>query len=217
MGLGGEPDDAWADPIIREARAFTAANVVLGYDSTLKTLCVMHSNKIYPFHVPTEKWGAPIDTGITGSVQSAVTVNNRLKLTINNAGTFSLYDFHSATGTGSAWLAYSNWTDGGDALRKKTIYVCGYAFQHDNTASLPNVTIKIFRSTPTGLMDNSAGAALQKTITHVALSTSVYSPRPQRTNVRQARHFQVSMGATSAGGDSRPIKITLEGEIAETV
>jgi hypothetical protein len=215
MGIGGEPEETWSDAIMREVRGFTAANVVLGYDPTLKILAVCHGSTIYPFHTSSEKWGAPITiSGVSGTIQSAVTVNNRLLITVNNAGTFNLYQFH--VGSGSTWQAYSNWSDGGDSLRKKTIYTVGYSFQHDDATTHPDVTVKIFKNTSTGSLDNTSAA---KTITHTipSLSPAAYAPRAKRINVRSARQFQVMMSAQSAGADSRPIKISVEGEISESV
>jgi hypothetical protein len=214
MGIGGEPEE-FGDEIMREVRGFTAANVVTGYDPTLKTFLVMHGTMLYPYHVPTQKWGAPLDISgfATGNVQSAVTVNNRLKITVKNGSAFNLYDFH--VGAGSTWEAWTNWTDAGEPLRRKTIYTIGYAFQHDNLTH-PDVTIKIFGTTIAGSLDN---ATAVKTITHTiaSLSPVAYMPRPKRRGTRVRNAFCAMMTAQSTGGDSRPIKITLDGETSETV
>lgn len=217
MGLTGAPED-FGDEIMREVRAMTAANVVVGYDAKLKTFCVMHGSKIYPLHRPgeeTEKWGAPLDISgfATGSVQSAVTVNNGLKLTVRDSTTFNLYDFN--VGSGSTWTAWSAWRDAGDALRRKTIYICGSAFQHDNL-TYPTITTKIYGTNSAGSFDN---ATAVRTITHTiaALSNVAHTPRPARRAARVRNAFSVSMSGRSTGGDSRPIKITLEGEMGETV
>ncbi len=217
MGVGGEPED-FGDEIMREVRGFTAANVVLGYDSYMKTLCVMHGSMIYTLNRPgeeDEKWGPPCDVSsfATGSIQSSVTVSNRLKLTVKNGTTFSLYDFN--VGGGTTWEAWTNWTDAGDSLRRKTIQKIGYAFQHDNL-TYPDVTVKVFGTTSVGSMDN---ATPVKTITHTiaGLSNVAYAPRARRRIARVRQAFCAMMTAHSTGGDSRPIKLTLEGELAEPV
>lgn len=213
MGIGGEPEDEWAEPIMRHVREFTPGNVVLGYDSKLKTFCVMHGSTIYPFHVPTEKWGTPLDvSSITGSVQSAVTVDNGLKLTIKNGTTFNLYDFH--VGGGSVWEAWSNWHDAGEPMRRKTLNPIGVAFQHDNL-TFPDVVTKVFGTSISGSFDN---ASPLKTITHTiaAVAPIAYAPRPFRRQIRVRRAFAVMMTARGTGGDSRPIKITVEGELGES-
>lgn len=216
MGIGGEPEE-FGDEIMREVRGFTAANVVVGYDSTMKTFVVMHGSIIYPLHVPTGKWGAPCDVASffvdPVTIQSCVTVNNRLKITLHFfSGDFFLYDFH--VGPGSTWEAWANWTDSGEPLRRKTVYTVGYAFQHDNLTH-PDVTIRIFGTTITGALDN---ATPVKTITHTiaAVGPVAHAPRAKRRAARVRNAFCAMMTAQSTGGDSRPIKIVLDGEISET-
>ena len=215
MGPGGEPEDVWSDQIQRHVAGFTAANVVVGYDSMLKTFLCMHSGTLYPFHVTDEKWGAPLTIAAyaTGIVQSVVTVDNRLKLTVNNAGTFSLYDFH--LGPGSTWKAWTMWRGGGEPLRSKFIQFIGSVFQHDSLVT-PNVVTNLYGSDAAGSMDSVTPLRVI-TNTVAALSTVAFAPRPKRRWARVRRAFALMMTAQSSGGDSRPIKITVEGETAETV
>ena len=214
MGVGGEPEE-FGDEIMRHVRGFTPANVVTGFDSTLKTFCVMHGSTIYPFHVPTEKWGAPMDITAfaTGNAQSCVTVNNGLKLTVKNGTTFNLYDFN--LGGGSTWKAWSNWRDAGDALRKKFIQWIGFAFQHDNL-TYPIITLNIYGTTASGSMDSTTAVkTVAQTIT--ALSNVGFTQRPKRRWARVRQAYAVMITGHGTGGDSRPIKVSLEGEINETV
>jgi hypothetical protein len=213
MGIGGEPEE-FGDEIARELSGFTAANVVLGYDTFLKTFCVMHGTKVYPLHRPgeeDEKWGAPLDISgfATGNAHSCVTVNNRLLMTVKNGTTFNLYQFH--VGAGSTWKAFSNWTDAGEPIFRKTIQTIASVFQHDNLTH-PDVTTKVFGTAQAGSFDN---ATVLKTITHTIASVApvAYSPRPARRLIRTRRAFAVQMSAQSTGGDSRPIRVVVEGEV----
>jgi hypothetical protein len=140
-------------------------------------------------------------------------VNNALKLTVKNGSTFNLYDFN--VGAGSTWKAWSNWRDAGDALRKKFIQWIGFAFQHDNL-TYPTITLNIYGTNSAGSMDNTTPV---KTVTHTigSLSNVGFTQRPKRRWARVRQAYAVMMTGQSAGGDSRPIKVSLEGEINETV
>lgn len=209
MGLANEPEDAWSDPIARHVRDFTAGDVVLGYDSKLKTLCVMHGSTIYPFHVPTERWGAPCNAAsfATGTMISAVTVNNGLKLTVKNGSVFSLYDFH--VGAGVNWKARSNWADRGDSARKKTIFSVTTVARFDNTTSA--LTVNLYRNAASGKLDTTTPA---KSWTRNAVaSTGTYSHRAKRINVRNARQFCLEL----IGGLGAPVSAAVEGETHELI
>lgn len=215
MGIGGEPEDDWSDPIQRHVASFNPDNVVVGYDSTLKTFVCMHGQDVYPFHVTDEKWGSPLrmSTFASGNVASCVTVDNHLKLSLNNAGVFSLYDFH--VGGGTRWTAWSMWRDGGEPLRKKFCQYIGRVFQHDNLVN-PDITTSIYGTNSAGSMDNTVAV---KTVvdTLTVLSPVAYIPRPARRWGKLGRAFAVSMSGRSNGGESRPIKVIVDGEISETV
>jgi hypothetical protein len=175
----------------------------------------MHGSDIYPFHVTDEKWGSPLRIGTfaTGNTVSCVSVDNRLKVTVNNAGTFTLYDFH--VGTGTAWKAWSMWRDAGEPLLKKFCKFIGSAFQHDNL-TFPDITTTLYGTNAAGSMDSTTPV---KTVvdTLTVLSTVAYVPRPKRRWAKLGRAFAVMMQGRSAGGESRPIKVTVELETSETV
>lgn len=220
MGFAGEPQE-FGDEIARELATFTPANVVMGYDAQMKTLCVMHGSKIYPLHRPgeeDEKWGAPCDiSGVAGgNITSAVTVSRRMKLTAKNGpglAFFDLFDFH--VGVGTTWKAWSNWLDAGEPMRRKIIYRIASVFQHD-TLTYPVVSTKIYGTTQEGQFDSSTPL---KTITktHTSLPAVAISPRPTRTMVRVRQAFAAMMTARAESGGSRPIRIVIEGEIGEQV
>jgi hypothetical protein len=208
LGAGGEPETQWAAGLL-EARSFVAANVVLGYDANQHQMCACHGNYIYPFNTDYEKWGAPVPlntapVSIAGNVTAAVTVNNQLKLSVNNAGTFTLYDFNAGT-TGSTWIAQSGNLDGGAAEFLKTITEVRSAVRHDNL-SAPIITSRIYRVLQHG---SAQTVALAKQFTNTIDFAGLQTLQPPGLNIREVKAF--SFWQSAQGLNSGPVETLVFG------
>jgi hypothetical protein len=203
----GEPESDWAIDVREDLKGLTAANTVLGYDANSKTFCVANGSQIWPYHVPSNAWGAPCDistlpTPISGTITSSATVDGSLKFTVKNGATFTLYTWN--VGSGSVWEAYSRWCDAKEPMYDKTLMCLRSSVRHDNLAS-PTFTTRVYKK-------KLASPILAKTITETITVASEQHLLVDRMNVRNAKSFQVYQSARSgSAGESSPLETIIEG------
>ena len=215
----GNPDTTFADKVTRTVEAWTAANVVVGWDSDNNMVIYMHGATLLAFNTTLERWCAPVvisesPMSISGSAVSAVTNGSAIAFSFNNSGTFTAYSFNTGT-SGSIWEFYSTWRTGGVPGKLKTVSGLRSTFKHDDAASFPNLTTKVFKQ---GSNEGYQTSTPSKTITTAISSPGLqYIPLSQgKLNVRNAKAFLVSQSARSSGGggSSGPVAIQVDGTIA---
>lgn len=110
INSNGEPEADFAIPFADDTEDFDPAKVVLGWDVDHQQVCAIHEKMILPYNEATELPGTPCDlTGkIRGSVISAVTVDNGLRLCANNVRIVG--DAVTTDGTPTVTSADANFT-----------------------------------------------------------------------------------------------------------
>jgi hypothetical protein len=214
VNAAGQVETEWAARLA-EARGFVASDVALGFDGAQKILAIAHGNTVYPYNTATDKFWAPIPlsaapVSVSGSVVAAVTVLNALKLSVNNAGAFTLYDFNRGT-TGSVWVAQTGVLDGGAPGFQKTITTVRAALRHDDLTH-PTVTTRLYRSLQAGSVFT---PALAKQFTHTITFTGEQSLKPPRLNVRGLKGYSIWQSGQGLA-DSVPLEILVEGVVNGT-
>ncbi|MBS1793675.1 MAG: hypothetical protein JSS81_07470 [Acidobacteria bacterium] len=141
IGAGGEPDAAWAVPVLDDLENLSDAETVLGWDENNQTVCVMNGTTVWPFNSTLEKWGAPLDLSgeVTGRILSAATYQGALYFSCLDAASINLYKFNA--GTGSVMKVFTDWSvsaDKNDYIRQILIYM-----RADSTNP---VTVRVFKN-----------------------------------------------------------------------
>lgn len=216
----GEPDTEFAKKVQKTVEGWTAANVVVGWDSDHTQVVYMHGSTLLCFNTTIEKWSSPVDISaspmsIVGSVVSAATNGSSLAFSFNNSGTFTAYSFNTGT-SGSIWEAYSTWRTGGAPEKLKTIGGVRGSFKHDDAVTNTSITTKVYKQDSNGIYQTSSAA---KTSTRTVAAVGVQHLPPIKANVRNARAFllyQTGRCVASGSGESAPISFIVEGTIQTT-
>lgn len=213
----GEPDTEFANRIRKTVAGWTAANVVVGWDSDHTQVIYMHGSELLCFNTSNEQWSAPIDisvspVSVSGSVVSCATNGTSLAFSVNNSGTFTAYPFNTGT-TGSVWEAYSTWRTGGGPGLLKTVGPIRGKFKHDDATTNPIVTTKVFKQSANGAFQTSSPS---KTVSTTIAETGTQELPVVKSNVRNAKVFSLYQSARSlaaGSGESAPIMFEVDGTI----
>lgn len=189
LGAHGEPDTSFAAAVMDDLAAFTAANVVMGYDANHGYVLVAHGTTILCYFEAANVWCAPITVTGLGSktVQSMVTINGAVYIAFGDNSEILLYDFN--VGSGSAAKAVTPWiptTGEFDIVSRIRAVV-----RTDNTNS---VTVKTFT--------NGDYATAKATQTATVAAAGFQQLTTLRPNVRSARMHRIELAYTSAGSGS---------------
>lgn len=213
----GEPDTEFANKIQKTVEGWTAANVVVGWDSDHTQVVYMHGSDLLCFNTTIEKWSAPCSisdspVSVSGSVVSCATNGSSLAFSVNNSGTFTAYPFNTGT-TGSIWEAYSTWRTGGAPGLLKAVGPVRSRFKHDDATTNPIITTKIFKQNSNGVYST---VSASKTVSTTILATGDQELPAVKCNVRNAKAFCLYQSGRSlaAGlGESAPISFEVSGTV----
>lgn len=213
----GEPDTQFANKIQKTVEGWTAANVVVGWDSDHTQVVYMHGSDMLCFNTTIEKWSAPCSisdspVSITGSIVSCATNGTSLAFSVNNAGTFTAYSFNTGT-TGSIWEAYSTWRTGGAPGMLKTIGPVRSRVKHDDATTNPIVTTKIFKQNANGVYQTTSAS---KTVTTTIGAVGDQELPLMKSNVRNAKAvclYQSARSLAAGNGESAPVHTEISGTI----
>jgi hypothetical protein len=125
----GEPDYSFANEVAEYTSAWTAANVVVGYDVPTQHVVFCHGSEILSYNKRTGKWGAPIKLSqlrsggaalnLNGTVKACVTFRRKLYLSVLTGGVYALYRY-SEGGGGSRAIYQSGWMQAASASETVT-------------------------------------------------------------------------------------------------
>jgi hypothetical protein len=202
LGVNGEPDTLFAAPVHADMAGFTAANVVLTYDTNNGYLLVMHGSTILCYYEALDVWCAPLSVSSTvGSrtAKSAVTINGGAYLCFGGASDINLYDFNVGAGTQgivtTPWQVSQGVTD-----NLSRIYLL---VRNDDS---DDATVETY-------VNGSTSARTSQTVAfNGAVPSAVLKP-----NVRQARTWRVkvTMNASSTGTSNGFDLIQVDGSSQE--
>lgn len=213
----GEPDTEFANRIRKTVAGWTAANVVVGWDSDHTQVIFMHGSELLCFNTSNETWSAPIDisttpVSVSGSVVSCATNGTSLAFSVNNSGTFTAYPFNTGT-TGSTWESYSTWRTGGAPGLLKTVGPVRGKFKHDDATTNPIITTKIFKQSASGAYQTSSP---NKTVNTTVTETGTQELPVIKSNVRNTKAFclyQTGRALAAGSGESAPIMFAVDGTV----
>lgn len=214
IGADGEPDIEFGVRVQKIVEGWTAANVVVGWDSDHTSVIYLHGSVLLAFNTTTEKWSAPVDVSaspmsISGSAVSAATNGSSLAFSLNNAGTFTAYPFNTGT-SGSIWEWYSTWRTGGMPEILKTIGPLRGTFKHNDATTNKVVTTKIYKQDANGVYQTSAAAKTIST-TIAAVGTQHFISKCNVRNAKAVLFYQTGRSLASGDAESAPVNLVLEG------
>lgn len=198
LGAGGEPDTAFAAPVMDDLAAFTPANVVLGYDANNGFVLVAHGTTILAYYEAGGVWSAPLTVSGLGSkaIRSMVTINGAAYLSFTDSSEGKIYDFNVGSGTTAVvttpWIPSAGEFD--IVSRVKGVV---------RTDNANDVTVKVYI--------NGSGTASSNQTAPVAAS-GFQQLTTLRPNVRSARMHRVEMTYASSGGSAGFESVETQGE-----
>lgn len=206
----GNPDTEFAKKVQKTVEGWTAANVVVCWDSDDTQVVYTHGSTLLCFNTTIEKWSAPVDISgspmsVSGSVVSCATNGTSMAFTMNNSGTFTAYSFNTGT-SGSIWEAFSTWRTGNAPELLKTVTTVRGTFKHDDAVTNTTVTTKVYK--------NYSTASAQKTINTVITATGTQHLPTAKVNVRNAKSvclYQTGRSIAGGSGESAPVSFVIEG------
>jgi len=203
IGEDGEPETAWAEPVMEIVETWTLENVVTGWDGNTQTFVATHGSDLVAFNVQTEQWSTVLSeaTFITGTWCAGITQDGGLILSANNGvADIGLYSFN--TGSGRLWEAYLP-----SALSKgisdDLFQILGVA-RFDNTVN--PVTVKVFRDGDT------VTPVETRTFTPTVTGPQHLPQAKLQMNSRDLRSHQLYLSHLGTGGDAGLDLITALGE-----
>lgn len=119
MGDKGQPDNTFATPVLFEMAEWDQANTIVAYYPDRDCILYAHSSGFaFAYSINSQQWSGRMyfKDFQAGAPLSAVTVSGRAYMTLNNAGTHTLYDFDN--GAGSTVTAMSQFYDMADGSYK---------------------------------------------------------------------------------------------------
>jgi hypothetical protein len=175
---GAEPDTSFAKPVEAYTASWTTANVVVGYSPHDNAVLFFHGTKGIAFMRGLNAWSPPLEMG--GTVDACVTVGGQLKLSIGG----SLWDFNSASASGSAWFLTSAFRDGGYPYHNKSLWRC--IIVGDGA-----IAGAVLTNLSTSVQATIAASGTQNTYGRVGLWKPI--------NVRYAKNYAVKISGSGAG------------------
>lgn len=207
IGPDGEPEMAWAAPILDDIASWADADTVLGWDQDSGHLCVMNGRTIYAYNPELDRWAAPMVLGtvvdfggVPGSIVSAVTHDGHLYFSCLDATNSRLSIFQFNAGNGSTAEVYSDWHFADESVMIRQIDILG---RYDN---INTIEVKVFANEDDTTAIFEAG--------HNPTSAAGKAQRipPFRVALPDLQSFKVYVKHTSSGGDAVPAeKITVKG------
>jgi hypothetical protein len=99
MGNSGSPSSEFAIPVAKAMRGWVVDDVVVHSIPHLNSVAYSYQGDSYLFNLQTLKWSSParLNDFFTGNVVSALVVDRKPYVTLNNAGTFTLYEFDNGS------------------------------------------------------------------------------------------------------------------------
>lgn len=205
LGVGGEPDTAFAAPVADDMATWTADNVVMGYDANYQYVLFAHNQTLLAYFEPMDVWCAPLNlTSSLGTkkVKSMVTLNSEVYIAAGDDPTIatpnpviSLYKFDAGTGTTGKLVTHWMMSD----LESDILSRIRMGVRSDGVKNMIVRTYRNGQSTPSS--DQLA-----------PVESGIQIPTTLRSNVRNARMWKVEAILESAGGDAGWENIVVEGE-----
>lgn len=137
MSEDGSIDTLWARKIRKYIQGWDPDSTVLTYDPKNDCLLLANGREILAYSLQNEDWSLPIildDFGITaGSIQSAQASGRRCFITVNNAGSFTAYEFDTGA-AGSKQIAFvSHYSGAPNRAAVKSIQKASLSIETNDT------------------------------------------------------------------------------------
>lgn len=132
IGALGRPDRSFARAVREDMKSWEPATTIVGHDPDTQSVVFANGTRSHAFHLPSQTWSTKIILSDfqTGTALSCVTSQQQLKITLDNAGTHTLYTWN--VGAGSSPSAFSQW-DARPSPLPKTIRGVIESVHSDNT------------------------------------------------------------------------------------
>lgn len=200
LGLGGEPDTAFAARIHESIKSLSISSIVLGADQNFGYVFLASDRTIYAYYEAQNIWCAPLKpSGISPKViKSIVTVGGDAYFAYGDGSSIALYSFH--TGTGTTGTIRTAWIPAAQVTEVVSRVIAAVTTDTVNTV----VTIKTYTNGDT--------TTAKATQTRTLASTGFQFVPPVKPNTRAAKAYKIELSFANSGGQAGFESLRLAGE-----
>jgi hypothetical protein len=141
IGPLGQPDSTFSAPVREFTKNWDPLTTAVNWHPDTMQVVVSNGTQAVAYCLQSGGWSSPVyhSDFAAGNALSGVQAGNQMRLTLDNKGTHTLYNWNQ--GNGSTATAMSQWTRAPEPGRNKTIWQVAEEAQLDNTTNKLFVSI----------------------------------------------------------------------------